>query len=317
MRCKITALFILLTLLGACGNNEGTPPDVFNKKPSGPNIEPIVIEDKFTTRDLFNAITRDDLDEVKKIAESGLNINGHNEEERDIAINKAAREKKWEIVNYLLDNHDPFLKFLDTNNNTPINYALLDGRYLIANKMMKDHDGYISREVEMFTYMLESLQIQGIEFILDHSDLKINDIKTKENLIVTAMREEDQTIGLKLAKTLIQKGYNTQNKANNGKFPFVIAMLEDREDFMDMLVDEFHFKVDLKDDDGKTALYYAILEKKSPADVDYLLGKGADKKLKVDGKKPCKIAKELSKKEHKQERKEIRKSLGCKFLGIF
>lgn len=308
--------YILMTLtLVACGGKTEKAPSVTNK----PLTERDEVSSKeYTITDLFIAAQNSDLEEIRIILASGqVNVNEFNNGETVVLY--AARFGQFEAVDELikqgafvhipsLDGEDNIFSYLFKNSQTPNSFL----------KKLQSTDIKVINALELFNYAINKNKIDRLEVLMgmyNEQGIKLPLALQEEfdkNLILLAMEEDS----VEMVEMFLTKGANINLYTKNGQTLLTAAVNKYGTKFADLFLDKYGAKIDQQDTNEMTALMRAV-EKANVTGVEYLIKKGANKKIKDKNKdNACKHAKELSKKEFKQQRKEIRKLLGC-FPYIF
>lgn len=179
---------------------------------------------------------------------------------------------------------------LDKNNKVLmsglLNCVVRKGRVGKIFSFLMEFGDFTNEEIKSAVFLAaENGRIDILEYFYFDSKKRIDvksviDNKDKSTLLhVAASRGYKE-----MARWLIEKGADLYAKDSRGQSILHIAVIENQEEFVKCLVEDFNIKVDLWDDAGKTPLYWAM-KKNYQNLIVYLIGKGADPNVKDEESK--------------------------------
>lgn len=304
-------LLILIITLTSCSSKNSAPTVI--SAPDRNTQE--IIGKKFTAEDLFVAAENDDDMEIRLILASGdVKVNDFIGEKT--AILHAAQSGSCQAVNQLIKSGANIHITLEKGLKNIYSYLFTNPQ--VDNdciRMFLYTDIKIVNETELFKYVMDSYDYQRLSLLLSMKNannialaLSLQE-KLGKHLLQFAMELESE----EMFELFIQKGSNMNLLTFDGETVLTKTIKSQKHNFTQIMIDH-GVKIDQIDLNGKTTLIYAI-ERVNVDGVRILMEAGASKKIKnKEGKNACKIAKEIPKKQYKEERKEILNILDC---GLF
>lgn len=198
--------------------------------------------------ELMEAITNDNLEEVKRLLDEGVEINAWNKD-GDTALMYASEDGKIELVKLLLD------KGADVN--------------------ATGYDGCTA-----LIRACENEKIEVIKRLLKNkADVNVR-AKDGETALICACQKGN----LEVAKVLIAKGADVNAKGEDSRTPLIMACIGSMDNQLEMikLLLKNGSGVEIKDDYNETALMHAAASN-NPKIVKLLIDKGADVSAATEG----------------------------------
>ncbi|XP_076299445.1 uncharacterized protein LOC143218247 [Lasioglossum baleicum] len=207
---------------------------------------------------LFEAIGRNNIDDVKELINHGVSIDATNNEGQT-PLHYAAKSDKLEVVKYLIEEKGANINVKDNDGQTPLHYAADHGKlevvkYLIeekgANINVKDNDGQTPLH-----YAADHGKLEVVKYLIEEKGANIN---VKDNDGQTLLHSAAKTCRLDIVKYLIEEKHVDFNVKNNyGVTPLHYAAKNDGLEVVEYLIEEKTANINVKDGSGMGLLHYA------------------------------------------------------------
>ncbi|WP_297207111.1 ankyrin repeat domain-containing protein [uncultured Brachyspira sp.] len=230
---------------------------------------------KSTDNEFFTAIDNGDINKVKELISSGIDINSVNEEGWS-ALHLAVKANNSEIVRELLSH-----KKIDMNPRLPADTIFTEGDNVWyadgqTPLLLASYYGYSDMVSMLLNYGADILAKDDVD---EAMAIHIASARGYTSVVTAIL---DSNSAKNTGRDIVNIGDNT------GTTPLMWASMNNQVSVIALLM-KYKLDIDLQDDDGWTALHFAVASDSYRA-VDILLRNGADANISdLDGKKPLNI----------------------------
>ena len=230
---------------------------------------------KSTDNEFFTAIYNGDINKVKELISSGIDINSVNEDGWS-ALHLAVKANNSEIVRELLSH-----KKIDMNPRLPADTIFTEGDNVWyadgqTPLLLASYYGYSDMVSMLLNYGADILAKDDVD---EAMAIHIASARGYTSVVTAIL---DSNSAKNTGRDIVNIGDNT------GTTPLMWASMNNQVSVIALLM-KYKLDIDLQDDDGWTALHFAVASDSYRA-VDILLRNGADANISdLDGKKPLNI----------------------------
>lgn len=230
---------------------------------------------KSTDNEFFTAIDNGDINKVKELISSGIDINSVNEDGWS-ALHLAVKANNSEIVRELLSH-----KKIDMNPRLPADTIFTEGDNVWyadgqTPLLLASYYGYSDMVSMLLNYGADILAKDDVD---EAMAIHIASARGYTSVVTAIL---DSNSAKNTGRDIVNIGDNT------GTTPLMWASMNNQVSVIALLM-KYKLDIDLQDDDGWTALHFAVASDSYRA-VDILLRNGADANISdLDGKKPLNI----------------------------